>query len=84
MKPSGMHYYTLCTGGPYEDPDHWGDECDFYALGVRNYRFYGTLEQAKEKARQLAQERESHDSRAEYGIISVNGWVLDEQGNWCP
>ena len=83
MEKNRRYQFTICTGGPYENPGHWGDECDSYEIGVSRHPFYGTLEQAKEKGERLVENREKRDVRCQFDLIWVQYWILDENGNVC-
>jgi hypothetical protein len=74
--------YIICTGSPDENPnkDYTSDESDYYELGVREYDFYGTLDEAREKGAELANKREERDYRRHY--ISVSYWIKDENGTF--
>ena len=73
--------YVIHTGGPYQSPAGPStDESDYYEIAEERYDFYGTLDQAREKAREIVK-RETKDAPLyEYCIKSLVYWITDELG----
>lgn len=70
--------YILCTGTYYESPEYYGDESDAYFIGIERTDFYGTLNEARVRAGELAELR-----REEYekNLVYVTWWIIDSDGN---
>jgi len=75
-KPSDT--YFICTGTYYESPDYCGDESDYYSIGIESTKFYGTLEEARDLARDLRRKRSEDYER---NLVSVYSWITDSSDN---